>query len=48
MKQAAAVALAGLVLGIAIAWSHVASIRSAGDGNIEIIAGDGHIEVIGG
>jgi len=48
MKQALAVVVAGLVLGIVVAWGQVVPTRTAGDGNIEVIAGDGNIEVIGG
>jgi hypothetical protein len=48
MKKLFAVALVGLMLGVAAAWGQIDPIRSAGDGNIEVIAGDGNIEVIGG
>jgi hypothetical protein len=48
MKQAMAVAFAGLVLGIAVAWAQMAPGRMAGGARTGVIAGDGNIEVIGG
>ena len=48
MKKALTVVLLGLALGVVAAWGHIDPSRTAGDGNIEVIAGDGNIEVIGG
>jgi hypothetical protein len=48
MKKLFAVVLLGLMLGVVAAWGQIDPTRTAGDGNIEVIAGDGNIEVIGG
>lgn len=48
MKKPFAVVLLGLMLGVVAAWGQIHPTRTAGDGNIEVIAGDGNIEVIGG
>lgn len=48
MKKALGVMLLGLMIGVVAAWGQIDRTRTAGDGNIEVIAGDGNIEVLGG